>query len=91
MQRLGAVHILVNNTGGPAAGTAIEAKPQDYLAAMSMHRNDIAAEEVAKIAGFAAPADSGELSEGTAILGDVALYQGRYREALRLYRAAEAI
>ena len=37
VQRLGAVHILVNNTGGPAAGTAIEAKPQDYLAAMSMH------------------------------------------------------
>ena len=36
-QRLGAVHILVNNTGGPAAGTAIEAKPRDYLAAMSMH------------------------------------------------------
>ena len=61
------------------------------VAALSLHRNDIAAEEVAKIAGFAAPADSGELSEGTAILGDVALYQGRYREALRLYRAAEAI
>ena len=36
-RRLGAVHILVNNTGGPAAGMAIEAKPQDYLAAMSMH------------------------------------------------------
>ena len=36
-RRLGTVHILVNNTGGPAAGTAIEAKPQDYLAAMSMH------------------------------------------------------
>ncbi len=35
--RLGAVHILVNNTGGPAAGTAIEAKPRDYVLAMSMH------------------------------------------------------
>ena len=35
--RLGTVHILVNNTGGPAAGTAIEARPRDYLAAMSMH------------------------------------------------------
>ena len=34
---LGAVHILVNNTGGPAAGSAIEAKPRDFLAAMSMH------------------------------------------------------
>lgn len=36
-QRLGAVHILVNNTGGPTAGMAIEAKPSDYVAAMSMH------------------------------------------------------
>jgi 3-oxoacyl-[acyl-carrier protein] reductase len=35
--RLGAVHILVNNTGGPAAGTAIEARPRDYVAAMAMH------------------------------------------------------
>lgn len=35
--RLGGVHILVNNTGGPAAGSAIEARPRDYLAAMSMH------------------------------------------------------
>ena len=35
--RLGAVHILVNNTGGPAAGMAIEARPRDYVAAMAMH------------------------------------------------------
>jgi 3-oxoacyl-[acyl-carrier protein] reductase len=35
--RLGAVHILVNNTGGPAAGTAIEAKPRDYVNALAMH------------------------------------------------------
>lgn len=34
---LGVVHILVNNTGGPAAGSAIEAKPRDFVAAMSMH------------------------------------------------------
>ena len=34
---LGEVHILVNNTGGPAAGSAIEAKPTDFVAAMSMH------------------------------------------------------
>ena len=35
--RLGAVHILVNNTGGPAAGPAIEARPADFVQAMSMH------------------------------------------------------
>jgi 3-oxoacyl-[acyl-carrier protein] reductase len=35
--RLGEVHILVNNTGGPAAGTAIEAKPRDYVNALAMH------------------------------------------------------
>jgi 3-oxoacyl-[acyl-carrier protein] reductase len=33
----GPVHILVNNTGGPAAGMAIDAKPEDYINAMSMH------------------------------------------------------
>jgi len=31
------VHILVNNTGGPAAGSAIEAKPRDYVNALAMH------------------------------------------------------
>ena len=35
--KVGGVHILVNNTGGPPAGLAIEARPEDYLAAMSMH------------------------------------------------------
>lgn len=35
--KLGAVHILVNNTGGPAAGSAIEAKPRDYVNALAMH------------------------------------------------------
>ncbi len=34
---LGVVHILVNNTGGPAAGMAIEAKPGDFVRAMAMH------------------------------------------------------
>ena len=29
--------ILVNNTGGPAAGAAIEAKPRDYVQALAMH------------------------------------------------------
>lgn len=31
------VHILVNNTGGPAAGKAIDAQPDDYLRAFSAH------------------------------------------------------
>lgn len=35
--KLGEVHILINNTGGPAAGSAIEARPRDYVTAMSMH------------------------------------------------------
>lgn len=30
-------HILINNTGGPAAGTAIDAAPEQYLAAFSAH------------------------------------------------------
>ncbi|MFO0827582.1 MAG: SDR family oxidoreductase [Phycisphaerales bacterium] len=37
LSKAGAVHILVNNTGGPAAGAAIDARPEDYVAAMSMH------------------------------------------------------
>ncbi|MDZ4829948.1 MAG: SDR family oxidoreductase [Phycisphaerae bacterium] len=35
--RVGTVHILVNNTGGPAAGAAIDARPEDYIAALTMH------------------------------------------------------
>ena len=35
--RLGVVHILVNNTGGPAAGAIIEANPNDFAAAIAMH------------------------------------------------------
>ena len=31
------VHILVNNTGGPSAGTAIEAKPEEFVQAFSNH------------------------------------------------------
>ncbi len=30
-------HILINNTGGPPAGPAIEAKPEDFLAAFQQH------------------------------------------------------
>lgn len=33
----GVAHILVNNTGGPAGGTALEAKPADYLQAFQQH------------------------------------------------------
>ena len=31
------VHILVNNTGGPPAGQAIDAKPEDFLSAINAH------------------------------------------------------
>ena len=30
-------HILVNNTGGPPGGTALDAKPEEFLAAFSSH------------------------------------------------------
>lgn len=33
----GAVHVLVHNTGGPAAGFAIDAAPKDFEAAFRMH------------------------------------------------------
>jgi 3-oxoacyl-[acyl-carrier protein] reductase len=33
----GPIHILVNNTGGPGAGLAIDARPEEYIAALSMH------------------------------------------------------
>jgi 3-oxoacyl-[acyl-carrier protein] reductase len=32
-----AVHILVNNTGGPPAGQAVEAKPEEFISAFSAH------------------------------------------------------
>ncbi len=35
--RQGPVHILVNNTGGPPAGPAFDARPEDYLAAFRQH------------------------------------------------------
>ncbi|MBL7859072.1 MAG: SDR family oxidoreductase [Cyclobacteriaceae bacterium] len=34
---LNTVHILVNNTGGPPAGQAITAKPEDFVSAFSNH------------------------------------------------------
>ncbi len=33
----GPAHILVNNTGGPASGPILDAKPDDFLNAMQMH------------------------------------------------------
>ncbi|RMG83261.1 MAG: SDR family oxidoreductase [Bacteroidetes bacterium] len=33
----GNVHILINNTGGPKAGKAIDAKPEEFLHAFNMH------------------------------------------------------
>lgn len=33
----GPVHVLVNNTGGPAAGTAFEASPEEFLDAFRQH------------------------------------------------------
>ena len=32
-----AIHILVNNTGGPAGGTALNAKPEEFLSAFNNH------------------------------------------------------
>jgi 3-oxoacyl-[acyl-carrier protein] reductase len=37
VQQKTAVHILVNNTGGPAAGPILEAKPEDFKQAYSSH------------------------------------------------------
>jgi len=33
----GPIHILINNTGGPAAGKAIEARPEEYESAFQQH------------------------------------------------------
>jgi 3-oxoacyl-[acyl-carrier protein] reductase len=37
IEQNGAIHILVNNTGGPAAGSAIDAKIEDFISAFNMH------------------------------------------------------
>lgn len=74
---------LAPDRGGPVLARAV--------IALSLHRNDIAAEEVARIPGYAVPAPPSDQSEAEAILGDVALYRGDYREALTRYRAADAL
>jgi 3-oxoacyl-[acyl-carrier protein] reductase len=45
----GPVHILLNNTGGPAAGPVFEAKPDEFLKAMAQHVlcNQVLAQAVA--------------------------------------------
>jgi 3-oxoacyl-[acyl-carrier protein] reductase len=45
----GPVHILLNNSGGPAAGPVFEAKPDEFLKAMSQHVlcNQVLAQAVA--------------------------------------------
>lgn len=37
IQRTGLVNILVNNTGGPAGGAIINAKPEEFLSAFNQH------------------------------------------------------
>lgn len=61
------------------------------VVSLSMHRNADAAEEVARLAKFVIPAPPGDLAEGEAILGDVALYRGDYRAALAAYEKANAL
>lgn len=34
---IGPAHVLVNNTGGPAGGPILDAKPDDFILAMQMH------------------------------------------------------
>lgn len=51
------VHILVNNTGGPPGGTALQAKPEDFLSAFNNHlvNNHLLSQAVVpgmKAAGF---------------------------------------
>ncbi|HBZ96947.1 MAG: short-chain dehydrogenase [Phycisphaerae bacterium] len=37
VQRFGPLHVLVNNSGGPKAGPAIEATPEEFLAGLTPH------------------------------------------------------
>lgn len=37
LQQNGAIHILINNSGGPASGPALETKPEDFTTAFQSH------------------------------------------------------
>ena len=37
VEQTGSVHVLVNNSGGPKAGPAIEASPEEFLAGLTPH------------------------------------------------------
>lgn len=51
VQQRDAVHILINNTGGPAGGPIINAKPEEFLSAFNMHliNNHLLAQAVAPL------------------------------------------
>lgn len=36
-QHIGTIHVLINNTGGPAGGPAIDAKPEEFISAFTNH------------------------------------------------------
>ncbi len=61
------------------------------VAAMSLHRSDIAAEETARMELFAMLPAGPDRSEALAINGDVALFAGNYRRALALYEEADEL
>lgn len=61
------------------------------IVSLSLHRNAIAAAEVARIDGFAIEPAPGDRAEAEAIRGDLALYRGDYREALAHYRSADGL
>lgn len=60
------------------------------IVSLSMHRNAVAGDEVARMDGFAVEPEPGDKAEASSILGDIALYEGKYPQALEHYRAAEA-
>lgn len=61
------------------------------IVSLSMHRNAVAGEEVARMDGFAVEPEQGDRAEAASIMGDVALYEGKYPQALEDYRKAEAL
>lgn len=61
------------------------------IVSLTMHRNADATAEIERMSDFAVPPDVVEQAELGAIRGDVALYAGRYGEALHHYQAADQI